>query len=159
MAERLALGKRFLKSDQIGGLIWLGLGIYMCLEAVAFQLGDFHKPGPGFTPFLTGASLVIFGLVLIFFVGPEEPGQREGTKPEDHRAKENRKTLFFTFLTFVGYILVFERLGSSLSTFIFFFLLFKFTDPKRWLMPSVLSASAVILSYLVFSVWLKPPLP
>lgn len=149
----------FLKGDQIGGVIWLGLGIYLCLEAVSFQLGDFHKPGPGFTPFLAGACLVIFGLAMIFFVDSEESGGKGGTKLKDHRAKENRKTLFFSFLTFVGYILLFERLGFFLSSFLFFFLLFKLTDPKRWLMPLVLSVSAVLLSYLVFSVWLKTPLP
>jgi len=150
---------RFLQADHIGGLIWLGLGIYLCLEAVSFRLGDFHKPGPGFTPFLAGASLVIFGLALIFFVGSEKSGPAEGKRLGDQGARQNRKTLLWGFLIFLGYILVFERIGFPLSSFIFFFLLFKLTAPQKWLMPSVLSAGAVMVSYLVFSVWLKIPLP
>lgn len=152
-------GKKFLTRDRIGGLIWLALGIYLCHEAITLNIGGLHKPGPGFTPLLAGASLIVFGLVLIFFFDSEEPGEKGGSKLKGRGGEENRKTLLISFVIFVGYILVFERIGFSLSTFFFFFLLFKLTDPKRWLMPSVISASAVILSYLVFSVWLKTPLP
>ena len=83
----------------------------------------------------------------------------EGKRPGDQGARQNRKTLLWGFLIFLGYILVFERIGFPLSSFIFFFLLFKLTAPQKWLMPSVLSAGAVMVSYLVFSVWLKIPLP
>ena len=149
--------KKFLTRDRIGGSIWLALGIYLCHEATTLNIGGLHKPGPGFTPLLAGACLIIFGLVLIFFFDSEEPGERGESNGQG--GEKNRKTLLISFIIFVGYILVFERIGFSLSTFFFFFLLFKLTDPKRWVMPSVISASAVILSYLVFSVWLKTPLP
>jgi len=111
-------------------------------------------------PFLAGACLGLFGLALIFLPSSEESGvEKEETKGKDAEVRANQKKLLFAFLTLVGYILFFEPLGFFLSTFVFFFLLFKLTDPKRWLMPSVLSISSVFLSYLIFSVWLKCSLP
>lgn len=55
------------KHNLIGGLFWFVLGICICIESVKLNLGDFHKPGAGFTPFLAGAFLGIVGLILTLY--------------------------------------------------------------------------------------------
>jgi hypothetical protein len=50
-------------------------------------------------------------------------------------------------------------LGFLLATFFFLFALFKFVEPKKWLMPFSLSLTSVILSHLVFNVWLRCQFP
>ena len=54
--------KKYARAD---GLIWVILGMGMCIGSIKLKLGNFHTPGPGFMPFLSGASLGIFGLILI----------------------------------------------------------------------------------------------
>ena len=151
--------RNFLKSERVGGLIWLFLGIGFCIGSIKLNLGNFHNPGPGLMPFLLGTLLGLLGLVLIFSANSKELERNEEVKVEKILVKENWTRLFFTLSTLCGYIILFEYLGFFLTTFIFFFLLFKLAEPKRWLMPLTLSGSAVILSYLLFSVWLQCQLP
>ena len=49
------------QQDRIGGLIWLVLGIAMCIESVELGLGKIRVPGAGFLPFLSGVLLAILG--------------------------------------------------------------------------------------------------
>jgi putative tricarboxylic transport membrane protein len=149
----------FLKGDRVGGFIWLVLGIGQCIGSFKLSVGAFHNPGPGFMPALSGTFLGLSGLVLMLRPISKELGEETEVKVEKSLKKENQKKLLFTFLTLFGYIVLFEHLGFLLSTFLFFFFLFKLTDPRRWLMPSIFSVTAVILCYLIFSVWLKCSLP
>lgn len=64
--------------DIVGGMIWFVLGVGMCIASIKLNLGDFHKPGPGFMPFLSGFFLGVFGLILIFSIISK--GLRDGKK-------------------------------------------------------------------------------
>jgi putative tricarboxylic transport membrane protein len=150
----------FPKGNRMSGLIWVVIGIAVCIGAIQLGLGHLHNPGTGLSPFMSGSLLVFLGIILLFTGVSKKSGK------EDHVyerkgivVKGNQKILFLTLLVLVGYILLFEFLGFSLSTFFFFFSLCKLTRPKRWLMPLLFSGSSVILSYLIFSVWLKAQLP
>jgi hypothetical protein len=52
-----------------------------------------------------------------------------------------------------------EPLGFLISTFLLMFLLFKITAPGKFISPLASSAAVVFLSYFIFFVWLKVPLP
>lgn len=151
--------KKYVLAD---GLIWILLGIGMCIGSVELKLGDFHTPGAGFLPFFAGALLAIFGLILmvstLFFQATEE--KNAGNRWD--LAKQHRRRFLNPLLTVVillGYILLLEPLGFLLTTFVCLLLLFKLSEPRRWVTPVVLSGSTAILSYLVFSVWLQCQLP
>jgi len=110
-------------------------------------------------PFLSGALLGLFGLILMFSDISKALGEKGEVKFKEVLVKENWRKILFTFSTLVGYIILFEPLGFFITTFLFFFFLFKLTETKKWLMPLIFSGGAVILSYLIFSVWLKCSLP
>jgi putative tricarboxylic transport membrane protein len=151
--------KRHLQTD---GLIWIILGIAMCIGSIKLQLGSFRAPGPGFLPFLTGASLGIFGLILMGSTVFAGRGEREHLRSDEGLEKWNwRKSRapLLTLMTLLVYIGLLEPLGFVLTTFVCLLLLFKLSEPKRWLMPLILSGVTSILSYLLFSVWLKCQFP
>jgi hypothetical protein len=59
----------------------------------------------------------------------------------------------------LAYIFLMEPLGFLISSFFLMFLLFKITAPGRFISPLVSSAAVVLLSYMIFFVWLKVSLP
>ena len=142
------------------GLFWVILGIGLCLGSVKLKLGDFHTPGPGFLPFLSGVSLGIFGLILtlsgVFAKSDEEAASEKSRTKLDWKRLLNPLITLFILLV---YLLLLEPLGFILTTFICLLFWFKLSEPKKWVMPLVLSVSTSILSYLLFSVWLQCQFP
>jgi len=103
--------------------------------------------------------LVLFGLILVFFSISKAMGGEEDSNGKKMWVKDKSKRLLLTLFALLVYALSFEILGFLIATFIFLFFLFKLTEPKRWVMPLVLSGITVILSYLIFCVWLKSTFP
>jgi putative tricarboxylic transport membrane protein len=152
--------RSFLNSDQVCGVIWFLIGLSMCIGSFKLSLGEIHNPGPGFMPFLTGAVLALLGLVLILLAIVRKLRREEGGEGKEiFFVRENRKRFLISTATLLGYTVLFEPIGYLLSTFIFFYIMIKLMTPKGWLMPLVLSGSATILGYLVFTVWLKAQFP
>ena len=148
--------------DRVGGLVWFVLGIGICIGSIKLKLGNFHTPGPGFLPFLSGGSLALFGLILTFLTTRTGLGEKEDEKDQRELVHWDWKRLInplFTLFILVVYILLLEPLGFLLTTFICLLFLFKLSDPQKWLMPFVLSFTATALSYLLFSVWLQCQFP
>jgi putative tricarboxylic transport membrane protein len=151
--------KKYARAD---GLVWVILGIALCIGSIKLKLGNFQTPGPGFLPFLSGASLGIFGLILTFsttFVR-----FRNGKEAKNEKSLVNwdwKKFInpLLAMLILLVYILLLDPLGFLLTTFVFLLLLFKLSEPKKWLRPLILSVTTAILSYLVFSVWLQCQFP
>jgi len=141
--------------DQLGGLIWIILAVSLCIGSIKLKLGGFRNPGPGFLPFLTGIVLGILGIILIFSRISKEIAKDEKLT----RKGRNLLIPFLTLLISFAYVLLFEPLGFLPATFLFLFFLFKLSEPKKWLKPLILSLSVVILSYLIFSVWLQCQFP
>jgi hypothetical protein len=103
----------------------------------------------------------LLGLLLILLTILKGLGKEE-VKSETFWLKENWEnflTALLTILTMVGYIILFRPLGFIPTTFLFLFFLFKLKEPKRWVIPMILSGVVVVLSYLLFSVWLRCQFP
>jgi len=150
------------KCCRLDGLVWVVLGILMCIGAIKLKLGTFRTPGPGFLPFLSGVLLGIFGLIHSFSTTFARLRVRKETENEEPPVVWNWKKLinpFLALLILFIYILLLEPLGFIFTTFICMLFLFKLSEPKKWLKPLILSVSTSILSYLLFSVWLRCQFP
>jgi putative tricarboxylic transport membrane protein len=144
------------KIDRFGGMFWLGLGIVISALSSRLGLGNLHKPGPGFAPLLAGAILTLLGLILTLSTYSK---QFVDEKTISILVKKGRKDSFLALSALLGYILLLEPLGFLTTTFIFLVVLFKIKEKKRWVIPLVLSLSTVVVSYLIFSVWLRLEFP
>ena len=143
----------------MGGLIWLILGIGIVIGSIKLNLGNLHKPGPGFMPFLSGALLVILGLILLIYTIISKGSWEEEVKVKKIGVKGNWKIFLLTLIALFAYAILLEPLGFIFSTFLFLFSTFKITEPKKWLAPLVFSVSTIILSYFIFSFWLRCQFP
>ncbi len=143
----------------MGGVIWLLVGVGFCLGSLKLKIGGLHNPGAGFIPFLVGMLLITFGLIMIFsfLFGSQTRRERKGGWGRKNLA--NLWVPFLTLLILIGYIILFEPVGFLLTSFLCLFLLFKISDPQKWLLPIGLSLGTVVISYLVFSVWLQNQFP
>ncbi len=143
------------KTDLVISLIWIILGISFCIGSVKLTLRDFHNPGPGLMPFLTGAVLALLGLILML--------SSISKASEDNEkfvwVKENWERVVLTLLALCGYATLLEFLGFFITTFLFFFFLVKLTEPRKWVTSFVFSGVAATLCYLIFSVCLKSQFP
>ncbi len=147
------------KSDWIGGVIWLILGISICLGSVTMKMGNLHRPGPGFMPFLAGALLFLFGLILSVSAGFKRAEEEKGITSGKPGKGKNWRIFLFSLSALCGYALLLKPLGFYTATTVFLLFLFKVTHPQKWLIPLISTVAAVGLSYLLFSVWLKTPFP
>jgi putative tricarboxylic transport membrane protein len=151
--------KRYVLTD---GLIWVLLGIGICIGSITLRLGDFHTPGAGFLPFISGALLGVFGLILMFSTLISQAREEKDAGDEKDPAKQGWGRFLNPFLTVAvlfGYILLLEPLGFLITTFVCLLFLFKLSEPRRWVTPLLLSGATAVLSYLVFAVWLQCQLP
>jgi putative tricarboxylic transport membrane protein len=136
--------------------------IGICAGSISLRLGNFRTPGAGFLPFFAGALLAIFGLVLMLSTLLSQAREEKNEVDGKDRANRHWRRFLNPSLAVVilfGYILLLEPLGFLLTTFVCLLLLFKLSEPKKWVAPIVLSGSTAILSYLVFFVWLQCQLP
>lgn len=145
--------------DKVGALVWLILGIAVCVESVRLKLGNFHKPGTGFISFLSGVLLGVCGIILLMSILIRNLSKNEEIKISKSSVRESRKVFLITLVALFGYTILLPQIGFILSTFLFLFVLFEITEPRKCLMPLVLAGSIVILSYLLFSVFLKCQFP
>jgi hypothetical protein len=146
------------KQDLISGLIWVFLGGIICVGSVNLRLGNLQRPGPGFLPFLSGTFLILFGLMLGVY--PIFKGiAKGGTNDKEIWTTMNWKSFSFTLLALLGYAFLLEFMGFYSSAFVFLFFLFKFKEPKKWVIPFITAGITVTVSYIIFSVWLKCQFP
>ena len=143
------------RADQIGGLVLL-------LFAVGYAAGALREytywgpngPGSGFLPFWLGLAMAI--LAFLLFVGASRRGAPDGRwLPEGAGLKKlyvvvGATAVFVAALNVVGMIL-----GSAL----FLVGILRFLERYPWHHTVGIAAGTAVLNYLVFTYWLRVPLP
>jgi len=150
---------RINKHSYVSSIFWLMIGIYTAIHAYRLGLGRFHHPGAGFVFFLAALFLTIMSaidLVLTFFEKP-----KMGEKKEDqHIWKNIRWQKILLVLGGVSIYTYFLNLtGFWISTFLLMLFLYKVVEPTKWRTAFVSSLVTIILSYVIFKVWLDVQLP
>jgi len=144
---------------RVGSIFWLVVGIYGASHAYQLSLGRFRHPGPGFIFFLTSLFLIILSaldLASTFFGEPK----KEKEKEEQHIWKGVRWQKVLFVLSGVSiYIYFLELAGFWVSTFLLMLFLYKVVEATRWWIAILSSLITVLLSYVIFKVWLDVQFP
>jgi len=141
------------------GAVWIAVGMILSIIALKFNLGSFREPGPGFVVFLCGLLISATGLAMIiskaFFKNKSQ------TSPEAISIFKNIpwQRLIYTIGLLFGYILFLNTLGYVLATFLFMWSTAFDWKKKNWTSSVLFSLITVIISYLMFEVWLRCQLP
>jgi hypothetical protein len=141
------------------GIPWIGIGCIICVLAWTFRLGSFHEPAPGFVAFLSGLFLCSIGIVMTLLEIFSKDRVKNRPHPLPLFQKIPWRRLTYTVGLLLGYILFFEALGYILVTFLLMVGLSFDWEKKRWVSSVLFSIGAVLISYLIFEIWLHCQLP
>jgi len=118
-------------------------------------VGTLQKPGMGFITFGTSVLLGILSLTLLF----QTTLKRDQTKAEPLFAGKLWKRVLFALVALVIYAELMPLAGYLVSTFFLMSFLFWIVKGQRWWWVLISSILTTLVTYYVFSVWLKGHLP
>jgi len=114
-------------SELWGGLIGLGLGIFVIRSGLKLKLGTIHDPGSGFVLFYTGILICAFAAT-VTVAALTEGGPTFGSRWRD--ARWGKPLLVIACLT--AFAIALDPLGFLLAAVPLTLLLMRLVDPVRW---------------------------
>ncbi len=141
------------------GIIWIGIGLIICILALQFHLGSFHAPGVGFMAFLSGLFISCIGLVMVSSKAAKKNRQDQSSDPGHPFQIIPWPRLIYTMVLLLAYAILINPLGYILVTFLVMFSLFFDREKKNWFWSFFFSIVTTFISYGVFEVWLHCQLP
>jgi putative tricarboxylic transport membrane protein len=126
-------------------------GLVVAFVGYGLGLGNSRMPGPGAWPLLLGVAIAALGGWLYFH--PGIPGD-ETAQPESRWA-----ALVISLASFFGYALLLEPLGYLVTTTLVMIVQLRWVEDRRWAVTLSTSLLAAVVSFVMFGVWLKVPLP
>ena len=144
--------------EKITGIFLFGLGVAVFLKSLTYPLGTLRKPGGGLLPLI--ASVLLMGLSALLtlqaFRGREVDKSSESPFfPE----KEAPRRILLGFAGLLAYRYLLPVIGFAGSTAVFIFFLSRFLGRYSWIMSIVFAGITAVVSYYLFQVWLKIPMP
>jgi putative tricarboxylic transport membrane protein len=144
-------------ANRLSALFWLLLGLTALFGSIKIGLGTVREPGSGFLPFIASITIIVFAvIILVQSLGKDE--ERNRTLASLWRGLRWKRPLAVCIIT-AGYILLFERLGFALATFLFLMTLLKGMESIAWWKALLLSGFTTSLSYLLLSFSLESTIP
>ena len=144
--------------EQISGIFLCGLGVAVFLKALTYPLGTLRKPGGGLFPVV--ASVLLIGLAGLLTIQAFR-GKRRGQVPRTpfFPDKEAPRRILFGFAGLLGYRYLLPVIGFAASTGVFIFFLTRFLGRYGWAVSVGFALITALISYYLFQVWLKIPMP
>lgn len=137
--------------DRVIGLLALCLAAPVFLAAWQFGLGALRAPGPGFWPFLI--ALCIAGLGAALLLRPDPAFRSPGD------ADSRWRCLGISLATLAFFVLALEPLGYPLTTTALLLVQFRWVEGRAWRLTLPTAVGTAALSFVVFRLLLKVPLP
>ncbi len=142
--------------DFLASLCVAVLAGWVVRQALHMGIGRLHSPGPGFLVFLASCMLGLLALHLLV-----KSVRAGGEAVQVEQGKKHYGPVVWVVLSLAGYTLFLNSVGYLLLTFTMLFLLFAVLQEgkKKWFSAGIMAAAVSVVTYLVFSVWFKLPLP
>jgi branched-subunit amino acid transport protein AzlD len=138
----------------IVSLLWLLLGLFICVKAVGLEVGRINSPGPGFMPFVEGAALICLSVLLLAgeYWSAGEKGRVTLKMQRVPRLLAVAAVLLFygLLLEWIGFVLV--TAGALLA-------LLRIIKPVKWVKSILISVVATFIIYMVLVRFLSVRLP
>lgn len=145
-----------MKSKDIrSSIIWLALGIILCVESYKLKIGSLHNPGPGLYPLGVAITLIVFSLIVLL---PSVFSLKKHATTEEG-GEFNKKKIILVIISLLIYAAILERLGFVFSTLLFIIFILKFIECKRWYVAISFAVLTAAISYAIFNLWLESNLP
>jgi putative tricarboxylic transport membrane protein len=147
------------RKELVAGLVLCAIaGLYL-LAGRRYPLDSLVNPGPGVFPLAIGLLLLALAGMQVVRAVLRRPRAtetaRSGSGPPD--AAMGLPAVMLAAL--VVYLLAMPWLGFQLSTLLLVLVAAKLMGTPGWARPAVLAAGVLLGCWLVFSLWLRVPLP
>jgi putative tricarboxylic transport membrane protein len=139
--------------DRASGLFFFFFSVYLIYATLQLPIGGFHHPEAGFLPL--GLALAMLILSTFQLIG----AFKKGHVKEWFTLGEGKFRVAVAMASMLLYVLVLNRLGYLVSTFLITVFLLKGIERQKWLTTLLITIPSVVVTYLVFSRWLGVPLP
>ena len=140
--------------DRYSSAFWLAFSIYIAVESYRLGLGKWDDPGPGYFPF--GAALLFGCMAFGVFVRSLSIGPVSRT---DAGQRYRWQNVIMVLIAMVLYTLFLNSIGFVLCTFLIVIFFVKVVALRRWTSSIMMAVCMSMGSYLLFSFFLKAPLP
>jgi len=141
------------KWERIAAAILAFIGVAAAAIAYELGLGDFQHPGPGFFPFCLSAILALASF--IYFLTQLGADSHRLSLWEKHSWVRPFEAAGAMFL----YTLAMGWIGFFSATFLLFLVWLILIEREKWLTVGLVSVLGTLCFFLVFTVFLKVPLP
>ncbi len=143
--------------EQVFNLVWILLGIGICLHSLGLKLWVSSNPGSGLIPFLAGFIMGMVGLVRLVWKWRERSPQHTGGKFFDSPACRNR--IFYVLIGFVAMAIFLPKLGFLLTSVIVTYFLLYVIEPQKFIKGFGIAIIACLFVYFLFVILLQVNLP
>lgn len=137
--------------DRILGLGAILLAVPVGLASWGFEIGSIKSPGAGFWPLLV--SLCIAGLGIVLVLRPDGAFRRAATGGSRWRS------FALALCSLAGFVLALEPAGYVATTCGFLLVQLRWVEGRTWRASLLTAFLAATISFVVFRVLLKVPLP
>lgn len=135
-----------LKFDKISSLVFFILGLFIFLESRKISESTLNTAiGPSVFPVAIGIALMVLSVVLfvetIKFKKTYKIIEKETEKESnDEENKSNKKVFFIIIISTLLYILLLEKIGYVITTFLFLFVAFQTLERSKWITSLIVAA-------------------
>ena len=143
--------------ELISNLVWVLLGLGICLYAVRLRLWDAAGPASGFLPFIAGLFVGLIGLALLLQEWARRPRERRPTPFWEDAAARNRVGLVVIGLCAMA--LLMPLLGFLLAATLVMTFLLGLTQRTRLASAITLALASSLSIYWLFGSVLQVRLP
>ena len=140
----------------LSGLFWVAFSIFVCLESLKAGIGTFGQPGAGFLSFW---SALILGLLSVVLAIKSFAARRTGAKAVELPGEGKRSKVVLALVSLLVYIFFLERAGYIVTTFGLMIILYMIAGRSKVWMQILGAVITVLVTYIVFHVWLGVQLP
>jgi len=145
--------RAFLKNgDVISGAALAALGVYIMMQAHAWDYYTLDGPGPGFFPFWYGIAMVALSLLLIVNAARASDEGQAVDWPATGRAMA-------TWLAFALSVVLMEFVGFLISFAVLTFFIVAFIFRRPFATATVVAVASALTFHLIFPVALSVSLP
>jgi hypothetical protein len=152
MSEQQApSGGRWLRSDQVSGLMLVALGLYVWWMNRAYPIGTLSEPGPGYVPLLLAVFMGVMGLLVALSGGKSMPlAELEWTEA-------GRAAALVIACGVAAYAL--ERLGYRITVAALLVFILGVMERRKVMMVATVGIGFSLATYYLFATLLRVPLP
>jgi hypothetical protein len=141
--------------DQGSSLFFLFISIVTLIGSLHIGVGTLRKPGIGFLAFGVSGLLGILSLALFI----QASFKKKGASIKPFSSGMYWERIAFTIIIMLIYTMVIPVAGYLISTFLLMVFLFWIVGRERVWMVLILSFLTTVITYYVFSVWLRCNFP